>query len=194
LRNGSGEQGWLRLRPWAHDVLVRIMRRSPAYLLAAIQDVSRNGPFVAGVVVPWLVNDWFSAYAWGHVRHAGRVWTAATWMLVSAALLGSVRALGSAQGALARARGAAFLFLFLAILSVSTVALLWPLTVQWGKVELPSARYLYVAAVPLALGFAGGWLGLWPRSYRGIAAGAWLAMLMAWNIAAILLIHGFYGR
>src|SRR5262249_12059081 len=39
LRNGSGEQGWPRLRPWVDQMLVKYIHRSPTQSVAALFDV-----------------------------------------------------------------------------------------------------------------------------------------------------------
>jgi hypothetical protein len=199
VRNPEGSQQWLRLRPWVHETLESYIRRSPTYVFDAMQDVQKNGPFLLGLIAPWLVNDFFSAFAWGHVRLQGAVWLLLFRGLTAITLLGClkwwlVQRVGRG-GRGGRAQGSplpAILFLALVAGVVSVSAILWPLPYTWAKVQFPSGRYLYVAIIPMALLLAGGWWALWPRRYRGVGLLLWIVFLLFLNWSSVNLIRTFY--
>lgn len=204
IRNPSGQERWLRLRPWVHEATVKLLRRSPTYIFNALLDVSKSGPFLLGLIAPWLLNDFFSAFAWGHVR-LGAEWGTLFKVLVALALLGSLKWLimpwlAPFDKLRDRQRGKnppSFLwpvlfFLGLAALLVWTSALLWPLPYQWAKIQFPSGRYLYASIIPTALFLAGGWWALWPRAYAKVGTALWLLFWLFVNLVSITTIRSFY--
>ena len=191
IRNPSGEQMWLRLRPWAHRIVGKTLRRSPSYVFSALEDLPKNGPFLLGLIAPWLLNDFFSAFAWGHVR-LGVEWVPLFQLLIALALIGSVKWLiqtGVRQHTLL---WPAVLFLAFVAFVVWASALLWPLPYQWAKIQFPSGRYLYVSIIPSALLLAGGWWALWPRAYRRLGVWGWVLLLLLLNVLSINTIRSFY--
>lgn len=192
VRNPSAEQSWLRLRPWVHQTLERYSRRSPTYVFSAMQDLAKNGPFLLGVIAPWLLYDFFSAFAWGHVRLSGALWLQLPRVLFIIALLGSIKYFITSRSNQNRWQWPALFFLALVAFIVSLNAILWPLPFQWGKIQFPSSRYLYVAIIPLSLFLAGGWWLIWPRRYRRQAAFLWIGLLLLLNILSIVTIYSFY--
>lgn len=191
LRNPSAAQTWPRLRPWVHQALERYSRRSPTYVFGALLDIQKSAPFLLGSVAPWLVEDFFSAFGWGHVRLGGAFWRATVWAWLAVALLGALRWLWLARRPPEPWRWPALGFLALFTLAVWLNALLWPLPFNWARVQLPSARYLYVAMLPLALLLVGGWWTLWPRGYRFLGTITWLVLLALFNLAALATILSY---
>ncbi|MGB0383970.1 MAG: hypothetical protein ACPGWR_04020 [Ardenticatenaceae bacterium] len=192
VRNPSGEQSWLHLRLWVNRALERYARRSPTYLFHAMQDVPKNGPFLLGVIAPWLLNDFFSAFAWGHVRLEGAFWFKLLVVLLALTAVGCLKWL-------IQSRFARNAFLWPALFSLALVAsvvllnaLLWPLPFRSAKVQFPSSRYLYVAIIPIALFLAGGWWALWPQAYRRQGTLLWIAFLVLLNMISIMTIYSFY--
>lgn len=192
VRNPSAEQSWLRLRPWVHQTLEKYSRRSPTYVFSAMQDLPKNGPFLLGVIAPWLLYDFFSAFAWGHVRLSAEWWVQLPRVLFIIGLLGSIKWLITSRPNQNRWRWPALFFLALAAFIVCLNAMLWPLPFQWAKIQFPSSRYLYVAIIPLSLFLAGGWWVISPRRYRRQAAFLWIGLLLLLNILSIVTIYSFY--
>lgn len=191
VRNGSVEDWWPRLRPWVDRVLYQYLRRSPSYVLTALFDVQRNGRWLLGYVAPWLLYDFFSAFAWGHVRLGGPNWPLLRYALVGGALLGVGR--WAVQAAVGRTRLVpALLLLGLVLALVWLNAILWPLPFNWGRIPMTTGRYVYAAAIPMALALAGGWWAVWPRRFRTAGIALFLGSLLLLNVVSVAVIWNFY--
>jgi hypothetical protein len=60
--------------------------------------------------------------------------------------------------------------------------------------QLPSARYTFVAILPTALLLAGGWWAWWSRRYTVPALALWLSLLILLNLGAVVTVATYYGR
>ncbi len=192
VRNGSFEQGGPRLRPWVERTLFQYARRSPTFVLSALFDVQRNARWLAGTVTPLILWDFFSAFAWGHVRLTGPYWPLARGVLVGMALLGAGKWL--AQSRRERQLGlypALFLLAGIAVI-VWLNAIIWPLAFNWGRIPMPVGRYVYPAIIPMALVLAGGWWAIWPRRLRLVGTWAFLGGLVVLNVISVAVIGNYY--
>jgi hypothetical protein len=192
VRNPAGADAWPRVRPWVNQALARYGERNPAYVLAALTDIGRSGPFLAGTILPYLVRDFFGAFGWGHVRLEGAIWNAIMVGLVAGALTGNIKWLAQSQAGHARTIRSALLLLGLVSLLIWGLALIWPLPYPWARITWPSARYAYPVIIPTVLFLAGGWWALWPRRARLIGMLALLVCLLVMNVAAIVTISSYY--
>jgi hypothetical protein len=192
VRNPEGAAAWPRVRPWINQALARYGERNPAYVLAALTDIGRSGPFLAGTILPYLVRDFFGAFAWGHVRLEGGIWNALMVGLVIGALAGNVKWLAQSRAGHARTIRSALLLLGLVALLIWGLALIWPLPYPWARITWPSARYAHPVIIPTLLFLVGGWWALWPRRARLLGMLALLLCLLVMNVAAIITISSYY--
>ncbi len=191
VRNPSGEQTWLRLRPWVHSLMAPLLRRSPSYIFNALEDVQRSKPILFDRVGPFLLYDFFAAFAWGHVRF-GVEWISFFKLLVAIVSIGSLKWIIEHIKQSRESQYPQLFFLMLTALAVWAATLLWPLPYQWAKMPLPSGRYLYTSIIPIAFILAGGWWALWPKRYRRIGILLWITLLLGLNVASINIIYSFY--
>ena len=191
IRNPSAEQTWLRLRPWTHALVVKALRRSPSYIFNALVDIQKSGPLIFGRVAPFLIYDFFAAFAWGHVRLDAQ-WISFFYFLIAIALIGSIRGLITYKQQPDQSRYPTLFFLALTVFIVWGATLMWPLPYQWARTPLPSARYLYTSIIPTAFIFAGGWWALWPKAYRHLGILLWIGILFVLNAVSINTISSFY--
>jgi hypothetical protein len=91
LRNGSGEQGWPRLRPWLDQALVKYIHRSPTQSVATLFDPRR----IAEVFVPYMLqpaaDTFIQSFAWSNVKIADPIWLYLERYLAVLALIGCIR-------------------------------------------------------------------------------------------------------
>lgn len=191
IRNPSGEQMWLRLRPWTHTFMAPLLRRSPAYIFNALEDIQKNGPILFGQVGPFLIYDFFAAFAWGHVR-LGVEWIPFFYFLIAIAFIGSIKWLMTGKEQSNPSRYPTLFFLALTALVIWSTTLLWPLPYQWARIPFPSGRYLYTSIIPSAFILASGWWALWPKTYRSVGILLWIGILLILNVVSVITISTFY--
>ncbi len=192
LRNGTGSDGWPRLRTWVDQSFERYLRRSPSYLFSALLDVQRNVPFLLGTVAPYLITDLFVAYGWGHVRIGNNGWFYGFAILLAVAAIGMVIWYRRRDTTRATSLIPAISVLAIAGALVWGAALIWPLPYNWARLTLPSARYAFAAIAPTVLFLAGGWWGIWTPKWRKVGVGLWVLILTTLNIAGIWRIIEYY--
>ncbi|HYN87203.1 MAG TPA: hypothetical protein VER55_01675 [Ardenticatenaceae bacterium] len=190
IRNGSGEQGWPRLRPWLERLLIRSSRPGRVPTLAPLLDVERTGFFLVRRVPRALLYNFFATHAWGNVTLDGR------WLPVFQAV-GLVAVAGSLRWWLASRKpggqGLALGYLALAGVLVWGSAILWTLPYfWWGKISYPPARYTYPTVLTTVLLLCGGWWAFWPRPLRMLATIALLLGLAAFNLLSAWTIWRYY--
>jgi hypothetical protein len=191
LRNGSGEQGWPRLRPWVDQALVKYIHRSPAQSVAALFDPTR----VAEVFIPYMLrpaaDTFVDSFAWSNVKLAEPLWRYLARYLAALALIGCIRWLIGRRSA-ARDMLPALLFLTLVGALVWINTIFRPLPLLGEMYVVPVARYTFPAIIVTALAVAGGWWALWPQKLRLGAQLALIAGLLILNGAAISTIAAYY--
>jgi hypothetical protein len=192
LRNGSGEQGWPRLRPWIDRALVKYIHRSPTQSVATLFDPSR----IAEVFVPYMlqpaVDTFIQSFAWSNVKLADPIWLYLERYLAVLALIGCIRWLFAHRGAARATLQPALLFLALVGALVWLNTVFRPLPLLGEMYVVPVARYTFPAIIVTALAVAGGWWALWPQKLRLGSLLLLIAGLLALNGAAITTIAAYY--
>nr|MBA3531185.1 hypothetical protein [Ardenticatenales bacterium] len=191
IRNPSAEQAWVHVRPWLDRLITHYSRRSPSFTLAALSDFERSVKFLATAVLPWLIYDYFTAFAWGHVRLAGTFWITLTSYFVWLALAGTLW-WGITRGRRLPALAPALLFLGFVLVMVWVNALVWPLPYPWAAPPFPSSRYVLPAVLPATLFLVAGWRALWPTKLRAVGVLLFVLAFVVLNILSINTIHNFY--
>ncbi len=192
VRNAGAQRGWIHLRPWAEHMLVKVLHHSPAQIVDALFDVEYTWPYLGGTIGPALYSEFFSSFAWGHVRLQSPLWNFSAFLLSVLALLGCLKWSIGQKTSAKPSLSPALLVVGLAGILIWLLALAWPLPYHWAKVSLPSARYTFPALLPTVLVIVGGWWALWPRRLRGLAVGLLLFGVFALDGAAIATIWSFY--
>lgn len=191
VRNPSGEVAGLRVRPWLEQGVGRYSPRSLSFIVASLLDREWAGSWLVELILPWLVSDFFTGFAWGHVRLAGSFWAPLFLWLFALAGVGSLLWAWRSRAAPARLH-VTLLFLGLAMALMWVNALLWPLPYPWSSPALPAFRYVIPAVIPTLLFLLAGWGALWPRRYRLGGMLLLLLGLVLLNLLAYQTIHGFY--
>lgn len=192
IRNGDASQGWPRLRTWVEDAFNYYLRRSPSYLLSALLDVERNAPYLLQTVAPYLLNDLFVAYGWGHVRIGQPWWVYGFAALVAVCAVGVVAWLWRGAGKRNDTLVPAISVLAVAGILVWIAALTWPLPYNWARVTLPSARYTFATIAPTAFFLAGGWWAVLSPRWRTPGIVFFVVALALLNLAGVWRIIEYY--
>ncbi|MCB0077966.1 MAG: hypothetical protein KDD73_11185 [Anaerolineales bacterium] len=187
LRNGSAEQRGPRLRPWLAEPLARY---SPNFGVMSLFDLQRTVPIMAGYVLPSVLADFVQAFGWGHVRLPAWI-VIASRLLMALSLFGLSRWLFARRGP-SRSEPALFL-LAMAVTLVLLSAAAWSLPyTQFGRVLLPSGRYLFPVVVPFAILFTGGYWALFPRRWRSAALLLLLLLFIGYSAFSLQTIQSYY--
>ncbi|MBA3944450.1 MAG: hypothetical protein H0X37_07785 [Herpetosiphonaceae bacterium] len=192
VRNAGTQRGWPRLRPEFDRLFSRALHQSPAQILDALFDISYTWPYLVGTVGPALYSEFFSNFAWGHVRLQSPIWEIAARIISILAVCGCLKWVIRNRTAPLPSRGSALLVLAVAGVLVWLLALLWPLPYRWSRVLVPSARYTFPALLPTVLVVVGGWQALWPRRLRSLALYLLLLAVVVLDAAAVATIWSFY--
>ncbi|HEU5103518.1 MAG TPA: hypothetical protein VFU22_31090, partial [Roseiflexaceae bacterium] len=185
LRNGSGERGWPRLRPWLDQALVKYIHRSPTQSVATLFDPKR----IAEVFVPYMLqpaaDTFIESFAWSNVKLSNPIWRYLERYLAMLALIGCIRWLVVRRDAERAALLPALLFLALVGVLVWINTIFRPLPLLGEMYVVPVARYTFPAIIVTVLAVAGGWWALWPHKLRLGGQLVLIAGLLALNGAAI---------
>ena len=193
LRNPSGEQGWPRLRLWFEGAVVPFLPRSPSQVLAALFDIERTGPVLLQSIFPFVLDGFFTRFAWGHIALTGIPWLFLFRGLALVALVGCAKWVIWSKVRSSRASVRPVLvFLGLAGALVWGNTIIWPLPMLWTEVWFPAARYAFPAMIPTVLMLVGGWCALWPRSYRAYGSFVLLLYMIGLNVVSVWTIWIFY--
>jgi hypothetical protein len=161
VRNGSAERRWLRFRPWAQQVLERVIGDSfygpPQVVLASLMDW-RAAWWYYSATLTNLFQTFWGKFSWGNVRLLGSV----TYDLLAVA--SALAALGALLVILGHVRRPnAFPWACLAFMALAALAL-WGQALLRGAgsfdsnwVFVPSARYAYPAVLPTVTALTAGW-------------------------------------
>jgi hypothetical protein len=192
LRNGSGEQGWPRLRPWVDQALVKYIHRSPTQSVATLFDPKR----IAEVFVPYMLqpaaDTFIQSFAWSNVKLADPIWRYLARYLAVLALIGCIRWLVVRRSGTRETLRPTLLFLALVGVLIWLNTIFRPLPLLGEMYAIPVARYTFPAIIVTALAAAGGWWALWPQKLRLGSQLVLIAGLLALNAAAIATIAAYY--
>jgi hypothetical protein len=190
VRNASAEAAWPSLRPWAEQLATQYTRLSLVQRLPLLFNADRLGKLFDAASGRALLDGFFATFAWGHVRMPSEL---RPYLLVAAVLpaIGCVAWLARARPRTPARAAAALLGLAAAV--IWSVTLLMPLTVFWEtQFAPPTVRYAFPAILPTLLALSGGWLALWPRTWRPVAVLALVLALVALDALALHTIAVFY--
>ena len=192
MRNPAGESGWPRLRPWLDQALIKYIHRSPSQAIMALLDLQR----ITGVLVPYMaqpaLDGLVQSFAWGHVRLENPIWLYLARFVELAALCGALKWAFDRRARLPGTLWPALIFLGLVGLLVWGNTIFRPLPMLGEMYVVPATRYTFPAMIVTALGFLGGWWGLWPERYRQLATLGLIAGVVVLDIVSILTIWSFY--
>lgn len=200
VRNGSGEQATLRLRPWLQPLLASLdtgWGRTPWLLFAALCDVERSLQILIGYTGFIPLDGLFLRFSWGQIElnHPVLVWTVRGVVLLSlmGCLLWFVRSFRQPRGP-----GVVPSLLLLALL----LLLAWGFTatrvlpkISEGVVY-PVTRYALPSIFPTTLALVGGWWAWWqtwlPRRWSRAAVLVLICGMMLLDVAAIWKIWTYF--
>jgi hypothetical protein len=201
VRNGSVEQAWPTMWPWAERLVTKVAPyyMSPSILLGALLDWRLASSLYLSTAVR-LFRTFWGSFAWGNVELAP-IWYI---LLRYGTLLGmavAVLRLLPVFGSLGRPRQLAIIWLGVALLAIWTEVLLRGLfTVLDVRVYIPTARYAYPVIIPTMLLLVAGW-SYWPwRSGRltgllvKLGPVLFCAAFLVLDVQSVLTIIAYYSR
>ncbi len=195
IRNASAEQAWLRLNPAFEQALDQIVSlgwgRTPALLLASLQDTERSRE-IAATYVGWLPYDGlFTGLAWGQIRFDQPLLTGILRVWLGLALVGCLWGLW-------RIRHNRTLLVTLLVVFLPALLLVWGGTLlrAFPKISegfvYPVARYTYPAITATVLVLLGGTAALVPRRWQTAVLIGLVAAIGLLNLASLILIWNYY--
>ncbi len=202
IRNGSGERGWPRIRPWATSLTKRVVGDTfygpPSQVLASLLDWEASLAYYRSAAAN-LMRTFWAKFGWGHVPLLGRK---------PYRLLAGVTAIGMAGLGLALWRRrrtlrslpwASLTLLGLALLGIWGMGLARGAGSFWTSwAFIPSARFVYPAIIPTALVLSLGWLEIerrvWrrSRSQAGMLPVLTLVFFLALDVFALVSLVTYY--
>ena len=203
IRNGSGERGWPRLRPWAVSLTKRVIGGTfygpPSQVLASLLDWEASSSYYRSAAAN-LMRTFWAKFGWGHVPLLGRK---------PYRLLAGVTAMGMAGLGLALWRRrrtlpslpwASLMVLGLALLGIWGIGLVRGAGSFWTSwAFIPSARFVYPAIIPTTLILSLGWLEIerrvWrrSRSQAGMLPVLTFGFFLALDVFALVSLVSYYG-
>lgn len=192
VRNGSGEQSWLRLRPWIDDAIYHYIHRSPAQILSALLDVERVGWAIVSGWLPLAFDSFAGWFGWGGTRLTDPAWVLASRLVAGLAAASALWWLAARRRSVDRRVYAALLLLALAGALAWANVVLRPLPSIGSGDATPIARYTFPAIIPSALLLAGGIWALPLRRHRPLALLLFLLALASLDVVSLLLIRSYF--
>ncbi len=191
VRNGSAEDSWPWMRPWAVSVFGTKGLEAPVQPSLTMATLLDWPPFERynASLAERLFRTFWAVFGWGSVQMADASYTA----LAGAGLAGTAGALLATWFGRRSVQWDAVTFLGLALV------LVWVSTwarasgaIPYTPVYTPVARYAYPAAIPVVVLLDVGWLEILRRTGRARAVVPLLALL-ALDAASLVTIVQYYG-
>ena len=203
IRNGSAEQSWFYLRPWAEKIATRLFsdyagQESFSLTVYTLIDWSSTGWYYR-VALETLFRTFWAKFAWGHVPLMG---AKPYRILLLATLLGFA---GLAIGLYQQRKRLKILPWDAVFFLGLNLAIVWGMTLFRGTtyilrpVYFPVARYVYPAIIPMMFFLCVGWLAIWWPIERKLHLPEWVKYLLfasaflMLDIYSIVSILHYYG-
>lgn len=202
IRNGSGERGWPRIRPWAVSLIKRVVGGTfygpPSQVLASLLDWEASSVYYRSAAAN-LMRTFWAKFGWGHVPLLGskpyRLLAGVTTM----GMAGLGLALWRRRRTLPSLPWASLTVLGLALLGIWGMGLVRGAGSFWTSwAFIPSARYIYPAIIPTTLVLSLGWLEIerriWrgPRSQAGMLPVLTFVFFLALDVFALVSLVSYY--
>jgi hypothetical protein len=196
LRNGSMEQSWPWIRPWAENLGVRFIpnRGSPSLILYALLDNPSSGWYYYHTFYN-LARTFWAKFGWGHITLIGHKPYRILGVITVLGLVGAVAAFWRKRRVLP---WDVLIFFAIVLLAV------WGITWVRGSIYLfkvpfiPVARYAYPAIIPTMFVLNLGWLeGLealkrWFRLPQGTTIVVYIILMLTLDIISLVSILKYY--
>jgi hypothetical protein len=199
LRNGSAEQSWLYLRPWAEQLGLKVFRdrERPSLTIYSIIDLPSTGWYFRNAATH-LFRTFWAKFGWGHVSLSGAKPYRFLLIFTLAGLLGFFWAFWQRRKHLKNLPWDIMVFLGFALGSIWSLALLRGAGYVFTPVYWPVARYAYPVIIPTVLILCMGWytllkmLSKWLRLPDLVMYIIYVGMLFIINFYALISIASFY--